>query len=543
MSMSSKWPALAFGALWLATQTHAAEITTGNPDLVVRWDNTVRYNLATRVENQDPNVLRSANNDDGDRNFNKGSVIANRLDLFSEFDVTYQKRLGLRVSAAGWYDAAYRNLDGNNVATSNRLVNGAPALGLSDSVKRLYLGPSGEILDAFVFARVDLGEMPLNVKLGKHNMFWGETFFNPLHGVSYGQQSLDIRKQSSSPGIEAKELFRPRNALSGVLQVQPGFSLAAQYFLDWENSKIPEPGTYRSATDFVLDGGESIIQPTPGGPIRLVRRADITPKKRGDWGIAAFLQPSWIDGSLGLYYRETSDVQPQPQINPAARTVTFVYPSGIKMLGFSLGTNLAGASIGLEANVRRNMPLNTLGVVSPTIPLPAQGETNGPRGETFHAVLNAQQPINKTALFDSAMFIVEVAYNRLLKVTDGAAFYTGNSATAGLQTSTKDFVAAGISFTPTWFQVVPGVDLSMPMFVNGGIKGTSAISNGGWKGTGTFSLGLTAVYNEVYRFDLSYVDSFGSYQTNAAGVITSSAGAQSLTKDRGSIGLTFRTSF
>ncbi len=539
MSIRSPWPCLALGVLCIAAKAHAAEISTGNPDLVVRWDNQIRYNLTTRVESQDPNILRSPNNDDGNRNFKKGSVVANRLDLFSEFDLTYQKRMGMRVSAAAWYDDAYNHLDGNNVATSNRLVNGAPALGLSDSVKRLYLGPSGEILDAFVFARVDLGDMPLNVKLGQHNMFWGETFFNPLHGVSYGQQALDIRKQAASPGIEAKELFRPRNALSGVLQVEPGFSVAAQYFLDWENTKVSEPGTYRSGTDFVLDGGESLLQ----GPARLIRRADITPEKRGDWGVAAFFQPSWIEGSLGLYYRETADMQPQAHINNANRTYRFVYADNIKILGASLGTTLAGASIGFEANYRKGMPLNTVGVF--TTALPTQGETLGPRGDTFHAVLNAQKPLNKSALWDSAMLIGEVAFNRLLKVTDGAAFFVNNQNVppAVLQRSTRDYFGMGISFTPTWFQVLPGVDLSMPMFVSGGVSGTSAIFTGGTKGTGSYSIGLAAVYNDVYRFDLTYVDSFGRYLTNAAGVITSNSGPQSLTKDRGSLGLTFKYTF
>lgn len=539
MSKFSNWSCVTLGALCMAMPVHAFEIETGNPDWVVRWDNQVRYNLATRIGAQDQNILRTPNNNDGDGNFKKGSVVANRLDLFSEFDATYEKRFGLRVSVAGWYDDAYRRLDGDSVATSNRMVNGAPALGLSDSVKRLYLGPSGEILDAFVFGRFDLGDLPLSVKLGRHNVFWGETFFNPLHGVSYGQGALDLRKSAASPGTEAKELFRPRNAVSGVLQVNPRFTVAAQYFLDWENTKISEPGTYRSATDFVLDGGESFI----AGPSRFMRQADITPRKRGDWGVAAFLQPSWLDGSLGLYYRETADMQPQAQINPVARTLTFVYPDGIKIVGMSLGTNIAGASIGFEANYRRGMPLNTLGVVSPALPLPAQGQTNGPRGDTFHAVLNAQATFNKTALWDSAMLIGELAGSHLVKVTDGAAFYTGNSSTAALQTSTKNFLGAGIAFTPTWFQVAPGVDVSMPLFVSGGLKGTSAISNGGWKGTGSYSIGLTAVYSEIYRFDLTYVDSFGKYETNAAGVITSSAGPQSLTKDRGSLGLTFKTTF
>ena len=84
---------------------HTFQFDTGNEDLEVRWDNTVRYNLADRVNSQNDALLKSPNNDDGNRNFDKG-IVSNRLDVLSEFDVVYQKRYGFRLSAAGWYDNA-----------------------------------------------------------------------------------------------------------------------------------------------------------------------------------------------------------------------------------------------------------------------------------------------------------------------------------------------------------------------------------------------------------------------------------------------------
>ena len=33
--------------------------------------------------------------------------MAKRIDLLTELDVIYKKRFGARVSATGWYDAAY----------------------------------------------------------------------------------------------------------------------------------------------------------------------------------------------------------------------------------------------------------------------------------------------------------------------------------------------------------------------------------------------------------------------------------------------------
>ena len=85
----------------------AVEINTGNPDVVLRWDNTIRVNLANRVEGQDREILNSPNFDDGDRNFDRG-MVSERVDLLSEFDLVYQDRFGFRVSGAGWYDARLR---------------------------------------------------------------------------------------------------------------------------------------------------------------------------------------------------------------------------------------------------------------------------------------------------------------------------------------------------------------------------------------------------------------------------------------------------
>uniref|UniRef100_UPI002FC849F6 DUF1302 family protein n=1 Tax=Aromatoleum sp. TaxID=2307007 RepID=UPI002FC849F6 len=45
--------AVAAATVAMAGDALAFEFDTGNPDLQVRWDNTVRYNLATRVEGRD----------------------------------------------------------------------------------------------------------------------------------------------------------------------------------------------------------------------------------------------------------------------------------------------------------------------------------------------------------------------------------------------------------------------------------------------------------------------------------------------------------
>lgn len=221
---------------------HAVELDTGNPDWTARFDNTVKYNYGVRTENADKRMLGTPNNNDGDYNFRKaGTNITHRIDLLTEMDVVYKNSMGFRVSAASWYDKAYENtgsnanpfVNGNDaksglVANDPRLAavtgdnvgNGSPHL--SNYAQRYYTGPSGEILDAFVFYSTEVGEESLlSVKAGQHNVFWGETILNPVHSISYGQSGLDLAKLAASPGTEAKELFVPRNQLSMSFTVNP----------------------------------------------------------------------------------------------------------------------------------------------------------------------------------------------------------------------------------------------------------------------------------------------------------------------------------
>jgi len=59
---------IAIGAVVTTFSTGSAqayEIGTGNPDLSLRWDNTLRYNHATRVERRDDKIGNSAVSDEG----------------------------------------------------------------------------------------------------------------------------------------------------------------------------------------------------------------------------------------------------------------------------------------------------------------------------------------------------------------------------------------------------------------------------------------------------------------------------------------------
>jgi hypothetical protein len=72
--------------------------------------------------------------------------------------------------------------------------------------------------------------------------------------------------------------------------------------------------------------------------------------------------------------------------------------------------------------------------------------------------------------------------------------------------ATQNYLGVGASFTPTWFQVFPGVDLSAPADLRDRRQRQRATTFGGNQGLGNYSLGLGADVLQKYRFDLKYID-------------------------------------
>lgn len=515
-------------------------IEVHNPDLRMRWDNTVRVNYVHRTESQDEKLLQQINADDGNRNFDKGMVSA-RVDLLSEFDLSFRRYHGIRVSAAGWYDRGYDgSLDNRSLATSNHMTVDGPGIGLSDQAKRLYRGPSGELLDAFGFTRVELGNTAADLRLGRHVVYWGESLLGNgvVHGITYAQTGLDLAKSAAIPGTEAKELFRPLNQFSMQWRPSDTVSIAAQYFLDWEQFRIPEAGTFLGTSDVLHEGGESLIG---GGGARFLRGNDIRPDDRGEWGVSARLTPAWLgNGTMGVYYRNFADKLPQPLLHLPTQTYHLAYGDDIDLFGLSLGQQISGLSVGAELSYRRNMPL-----VSDTAALtvlPEPGEVPGARGNTLHALVNVAGVRAGNALWDALNWSSELTYSRMQKVTQNENLYRGRDAYVGIDKPTRNYLGFALNLAPTFYQVANGVDMFLPISVSYGLDGNAAVTSGGNEHAGSLAIGVGFDVQSRYRFDLRYTDYFGREGLNLAGARIYN-GTNSLLRDRGNVSLTFKTTF
>lgn len=561
-SIRKRRTAVALAAMCVAMGAQAMEFDTGNEDLTVRWDNTVRYNLGVRAERMNADAYNDPTYDESDSKFGRGDVVTNRLDLLSELDVVYQRKMGFRVSGSAWYDQAYHNTNAQgNPAFMGMGQNLYPNGEYTNYTKRWNKGLSGEFLDYFVFANGDIGEVPVGVKVGSHNVYWGESLFSFVHGVSYSQGPVDVRKAFTNPGVEAKELFLPLTQISGQAQLAPNFSVAGQYLFDWKPSRIPDGGTYLGLGDMFSAGGgtwalnpaaDAVFGVTGAGIGIPFAGAPRSPKKTGDWGVKATWRPDFLDGTLGFYYREYTDKLPQivGGITAAGPDARFAYLPDNKLFGVSLSKEVAGVSVGAELTYRKNtgllmngaamvneLPIDLLGV-------PANGDTI-PRGNTLHALVNALYILPHNDLWDSGSFAAELTYSRLQKVTANPASYNGigygcASGNKWDGCATKDAWGIAMKFEPTWYQAVSGVDLSMPIVYQVGLKGNSPVLFGGYQGNGSYSIGLSADVQGKYKVALNYNDYLIKYKMNGSTLVPNGIG---YIGDRGWVSLTVKASF
>lgn len=527
------------GALLIAEQASAFEIDMGESDFGVRFDNTVRYNAAWRMAERDSRIANNPSQDENEFSFDKGDMVNNRVDLFTEFDINYKKRFGARVTGSLWADGAYG--DSANFNPALAAVSNYPDHRYSRYTKRFTRGPSGEWGDAFVWGTWELGgDRNLDLKVGRHVQLWGEAVFGTAsaNSVAYSQAPSDGLKGAMSPGATAKETVMPLNQVTGSLQITPRLSVAGLYTFEWRPSRVPEGGTYFGLSDAILFGPPKVSA--------TVRRADAIEGHKGDVGLALRWTPEWLDEpNLGVYYRKFDDKSPtwSAQTVPRSGLARAVYANDIELWGVSVGTSLFGTAVSGEVSHRRNMPLLTTGATTQ-----AQG-FQGPRGETWHALINTSTNFSTTPLWDTAALVTELTYQRLDKVTKNSSSFRSKATTPGVcfdeiaqACATKEAWHLAVSFTPSWSQVLPGVNLSAPMVYQVGLKGNAA-TTGIAEGGQVLRVGLAADYRSRHRFELAYTAYDGKKRnlgaTGAAGPFWSLNGTPAAYSDRDFLSFTY----
>lgn len=507
-------PSFAIALIALCGPVEAMTIDSGNRDIRMSWNNTLKYSAAWRVEDQDPNVADNsigvqANTNDGDLNFDKG-LISNRLDLLSEFNFNYKRRYGFRLSGAAWYDSVYNTEHDNPGALGGALYNprSVDTDEFTDETEELH-GRYAELLDAFAFGNFYLGRKSLNVKAGRFTQLYGESLFFGSNGVAAGQTSLDLVKALSVPNSRFQEILRPINQFSAQLQLSPEVSVGAYYQFEWRKTRLPASGSYFSFADFADEGGETIIL----GPGQSVfRGSDQEASDSGQFG--AQIKVKAGDYDLGFYAAQYHDKMPQFYVRPGVNVqpgsigdYLLTYAEDIKMVGASVSTLIGEANVAAEVSFRDDMPLVASGN---TVILPGNTTADNsdnpayPVGKTFHANLSMINVFNESALWDGASLLAEMAFNRRLSISENPDQLDPSA--------TRDATAIQFLFTPEYFQVAPGLDLKTPIGASYGVDGRSSVNGALFPSEhgGNLSFGITADYQRTWQAGLSYTHYYGA---------------------------------
>jgi hypothetical protein len=380
-------------ALVVSSPAHAVTWDWGS--FTGSWDNTVTYGISWRGEDPDPALLGKGNGgtgeailtDDGNLNFESGDVFSNIIKGTSELELD-DGQFGFFGRIKYWYDFELENGKqphghGPNDYAANTELN-------DDDFADFAKFSGIELLDLFVYGAFELGDNPLDVRLGRQVVNWGEATF--IQGINV-LNPIDV-SAFRRPGAEIKEGLLPVSLIYGNLGLAGGWSIEAYYQFKWEQTVIDGCGTYFSNADFAAQGCNDLIAPEvnlapPNAPpfwlpdsvlqnINSVRKDPVTQQAddEGQFGLAVRKYVEKIDTEFGLYYQRLHSRLPVLNVNyalggifdgsvlatnPVPVYYQVEYPEDIDILGLSFATNVGVVALSGELSYKMDLPVGVNG--------------------------------------------------------------------------------------------------------------------------------------------------------------------------------------
>lgn len=339
--------------------------------------------------------LGGAPTDDADLSYKKGDRYSTNLKVLTE--VSLQKNdSGALLRVKGWYDEALKNGNMTYGHQANGYQTGTP---MSDNGFALLNRFDGlALLDAYVYSGFEAAGQPLQVRLGRQAVNWGESLY--IQGVNQ-LTPLDITALRRA-GTEVKEALLPVWSITGNLGLPMGASMEGFYQFKWEPHNIDTCGTYLSPVGLSLgsNAGQcnmatsigfgglsnkwsylgSAATPTQAGPfydsVKEINHPD--PSNGGQWGLSLHFPVAALDTEFGLYAMNIHSRTPilsgkvgslfdlygttLALRNPNQTMLGFwEYPEDIKIYGLSAATTAMGWSVGAELSLQKDVPVQVNG--------------------------------------------------------------------------------------------------------------------------------------------------------------------------------------
>jgi len=460
------------------------------------WSLTTTYGMGVRLESPSSRLTADRNADDGNRNFDRGSLTSNQISALGEM-IFRSGSYGAVLRASTFYDHVYHQRNDHD-APANANKTGEHDRFTGDT--KYYSGGRSRFLDAYVFGAWGFGAgQRLSVKAGRHVESWGESTFYP--GVSGAQTPADAVK-SALPGVETKEVFLPLGQVSARWNISPRFSLGGYVQYEWKGTELPPVGSYLSTSDVVGPGREFVSFDLLGSTrqIRYLRTDE--PKDSGQWGVQMRFRPN-SDLELSAFHVRYHDKNPAGVTQQFAnedisglvglppgsvvqllpQTYIINYYENIKISGISASTRIGDTQVSGEWSWRDGAPTNVL--------TPA-GTTTHTRGKGQQIQASFVHTLGDRPWASQTSLVGEIVHVRLAsaQAVNGSSTYVWRTA-SGRQT--RSSTAYTLAVTLTYPGVMSGWDLTVPINFSHVLDGYTPLAGaiGGGEGDRRFSLGAS----------------------------------------------------
>lgn len=309
---SKKLLAGAIATALVASSATGAEFYFGeNKDISLQITSQLSIGSSWRLEEANPYYIGKSNGgtgntsttDDGNLNFDKNDAFSQIIKGSHDLNLS-KDNYGLFARVKYWYDFELSDGDRPHGNSGNGYTPGEP---LSDDGFPDFAKFSGiELMDAYFYAAFDMGDVPVDIRLGRQVVSWGESTF--IQGGLNSTNPFDVNALRR-PGASLKEGLLPVGMLFVNAGVTENLSIEAFYQYEWEKTQIDGCGTFFSGADFAADGcnfvsvGEFTDQVGLAAGLAAKRRADIEPDDGGQYGIAfRYFAPELNDTEFGFYH-------------------------------------------------------------------------------------------------------------------------------------------------------------------------------------------------------------------------------------------------
>lgn len=457
-------------------------------DVEGSFNSKITAGSSWRVEEQEAKNLGTGNGglpgntptgDDGNLNYDKGDAFTQTIKGLHDLGLTYKTEegttFGAFVRGKYWYDYALDQNDVIHGSATNNYVANEP---INDNdFDDLTKAKGVALLDAYIFTGFYLGDVAVDLRLGKQVVNWGESSFiqgginavNPVDAAAFRR-----------PGAEVKEGLLPVNMIFANIGLTDNLSVEAFYQLEFEPTVIDSCGTYFSTADYLAEGcNKLVVQPAAPVPILddsqlyamgiyASRGTDETASDNGQFGVAfKYYAESLNATEFGLYYMNYHSRLPYasaeagqfngpgsiglpfipigtppaglpPGLDPAAYNPKYhtAYPEDIQLFGLSFNTTVSEWAVSGEVSHRLDMPLQINGAdllasalsAAPGSPLTPE-YSKAAAGETvdgFHRFDYTQSQLTLIKFFDKALgtdritAVAELGYGHVWDLDESA---------------------------------------------------------------------------------------------------------------------------